>query len=152
MRLAWGRPFLSSLNFYPVASSQTPQLGAQIPELGRVDSRLWNAGSKGWEPQMLSVNSPWQRTRHFQHSHPERRPSTHPIQANSSSPAQGRIMVAQSHVLHSPPLGADAGGSPRPLCCSYHLPSSKAPVLSQNQHLCTLFVLSKTSSACSVSR
>lgn len=58
MRLAWGRPFLSSLNFYPVASSQTPQLGAQIPELGRVDCRLWNAGSKGWEPQMLSVDSP----------------------------------------------------------------------------------------------
>lgn len=35
------------------------------------------------------------------------------LQETCSSPAQGHFMVAQSLVLYSPPLGADAGGSPR---------------------------------------
>lgn len=49
-------------------------------------------------------------------------------------------LVLMLEVPHEPP------------CCPFHLQSSKAPILSQNQHLCTLFVLPKNSSACSVSQ
>lgn len=69
-----------------------------------------------------------------------------------SFPAQGHIVVAQSLVLYSPPLVLMSEVPHEPPCCPFHLQSSKAPVLSQNQHLCTLFVLPKNSSACSVSQ
>lgn len=103
---------------------------------------------------MLSVYSPWQRTRHFQHSHPEWNPSTHPIQANSPPWDPFLPCKRMQHgclELYSPPhwlvlfpTGLPAG--PR------HLQSSKVPILTQRQRLCTLFLLSRIiSSAGSVS-